>query len=64
MSQEDFERFSMPVGWILLGVGNAIGWVFDHGTQILGVLSLLIGTSCQMYGTWLKHKDAKRKGSV
>lgn len=58
----DFDRFGMTLGWAAIGVGNALAWIGDHGTALLGGLSLLFGMACQGYTTYMRHVAFKERG--
>ena len=61
MHDLDFDRIGMPVGWAMIGLGNALAWITDHGTAILGGASIVFGMCCQGYTTYLRHVAWKER---
>ncbi len=51
----------MPVGWALITLGTIGSWMADHGLELLSGISIVVGVACQVWTTYLRHRDYRER---
>ena len=58
---ERLDHVGYPLGWLLIGAGSLMTWLYDHGMALFGIVLGLFGAWIQWKTYRLRERVARAK---